>query len=88
MMDLHGSQFQVCKLINFMSFVILLMISLVDILVGDYIGLDLLMPMRTPLKYRFLVRHTYAYKSSMAIQISYDDLVWVSDTSTTNARMN
>ncbi|RCI02330.1 hypothetical protein CU098_011315 [Rhizopus stolonifer] len=26
---------------------------------GDYIGLDLLMPMRIPLKYRLLVRHPY-----------------------------
>lgn len=51
--------------------------SISNIRVGDYIGLDLLMPMRTPLKYRFLVRHTYAYKSSMAIQISYDGLVWI-----------
>ncbi|CAO3615813.1 unnamed protein product [Mucor hiemalis] len=51
--------------------------SISNIRVGDYIGLDLLMPMRTSLKYRFLVRHTYAYKSSMAIQISYDGLVWI-----------
>lgn len=52
--------------------------SLQNIHAGDYIGLDLLMPMRTSLKYRFLVRHPYEYKSTLNIQISYDGLLWVS----------
>ena len=49
----------------------------IDIEAGDYIGLDLLMPMRTPLRYRFLVRHPYRYRTTMAIQISYDGILWV-----------
>jgi hypothetical protein len=51
--------------------------SIQNIHAGDYIGLDLLMPMRTSLKYRFLVRHPYGYRSSLNIQISYDGLFWV-----------
>ncbi|GAA5796731.1 hypothetical protein HPULCUR_002106 [Helicostylum pulchrum] len=43
----------------------------------DYIGLDLLMPMRTSLKYRFLVRHPYAYRTTLAIEISFDGLRWL-----------
>ncbi|KAI8355612.1 hypothetical protein EDC96DRAFT_516000 [Choanephora cucurbitarum] len=51
--------------------------SLSNIQAGDYIGLDLLMPMRTPLRYRFLVRHPYRYRTTMAIQISYDGILWI-----------
>jgi hypothetical protein len=49
----------------------------IDIHAGDYIGLDLLMPIRTPLKYRFVVHHPYSYKNSLRIQISYNGLEWV-----------
>ncbi|RCH92503.1 hypothetical protein CU098_009620, partial [Rhizopus stolonifer] len=41
-----------------------------DIQAGDYIGLDLLMPMRTPLHYRFLMNAPYKYRTTMTIQIS------------------
>lgn len=50
---------------------------MIDVRAGDYIGLDLLMPMRIPLKYRLLVRHPYVYMSSLRIQISYDSSQWV-----------
>ncbi|CEP14417.1 hypothetical protein [Parasitella parasitica] len=48
-----------------------------NIRAGDYIGLDMLMPMRTSLMYRFLVNHPYSYRSSLDIQISYDGLLWI-----------
>ncbi|KAG1499985.1 hypothetical protein G6F47_006212 [Rhizopus delemar] len=48
-----------------------------NIRAGDYIGLDLLMPMRIPLKYRLVSRHPYAYISSIRIQISYDSSQWI-----------
>ncbi|KAI8647592.1 hypothetical protein BD408DRAFT_439046 [Parasitella parasitica] len=51
--------------------------SIQNIRAGDYIGLDMLMPMRTSLVYRFLVNHPYSYRSSLDIQISYDSLLWV-----------
>ncbi|KAI8375795.1 hypothetical protein BD560DRAFT_445621 [Blakeslea trispora] len=51
--------------------------SLSNIQAGDYIGLDLLLPMRTPLRYRFLVRHPYRYRTAMTIQISYDGILWI-----------
>lgn len=51
--------------------------SIQNIRAGDYIGLDMLMPMRTSLIYRFLVNHPYSYRSSLNIQISYDGLLWV-----------
>ncbi|KAI8387995.1 uncharacterized protein BYT42DRAFT_217027 [Radiomyces spectabilis] len=44
---------------------------------GDYIGLDLLMPMRIPLKYRFLVRHPDAYQASLRFQTSFDGKSWI-----------
>ncbi|KAF1797967.1 hypothetical protein V8B55DRAFT_1452183 [Mucor lusitanicus] len=51
--------------------------SVQNIRAGDYIGLDMLMPMRTSLIYRFLVNHPYSYRSSLNIQISYDGLLWI-----------
>ncbi|ORE10545.1 hypothetical protein BCV72DRAFT_238681 [Rhizopus microsporus var. microsporus] len=51
--------------------------SIQNIHAGDYIGLDLLMPIRTPLKYRFVVHHPYYYKNSLRIQISYNGLEWI-----------
>ncbi|CAO3632004.1 unnamed protein product [Mucor fragilis] len=51
--------------------------SIQNIRAGDYIGLDMLMPMRTSLIYRFLANHPYSYRSSLNIQISYDGLLWV-----------
>lgn len=53
--------------------------SVQNIHAGDYIGLDLLMPMRTSLKYRFLVRHPYIYTSTLSTKISYDGSIWVSN---------
>ncbi|KAI9018023.1 hypothetical protein CLU79DRAFT_761263 [Phycomyces nitens] len=44
---------------------------------GDFIGLDLLMPMRIPIKYRFLVRHPYMYRRSLNLQISFDGVIWI-----------
>ncbi|KAL0078459.1 hypothetical protein J3Q64DRAFT_1766443 [Phycomyces blakesleeanus] len=44
---------------------------------GDFIGLDLLMPMRIPIKYRFLVRHPYIYRRSLSLQISFDGVIWI-----------
>jgi hypothetical protein len=52
---------------------------MIDIQSGDYIGLDLLMPMRNPLKYRFLALHPYIYSLSLELQISYDGLNWVTN---------
>ncbi|KAI7881199.1 uncharacterized protein EV154DRAFT_523519 [Mucor mucedo] len=51
--------------------------SVENIHAGDYIGLDLLMPMRTSLKYRFLVRHPYIYTSTLSTKISYDGSIWI-----------
>ncbi|KAI9477803.1 MAG: hypothetical protein EXX96DRAFT_226602 [Benjaminiella poitrasii] len=51
--------------------------SVQNIKAGDYIGLDILMPMRTSLIYRFLVKHPYVYRSSLNVQISYDGLLWI-----------
>ncbi|KAL7308976.1 hypothetical protein PS15m_011115 [Mucor circinelloides] len=51
--------------------------SIQNIRAGDYIGLDMLMPMRNSLIYRFLVNHPYSYRSSLNIQISYDGLLWI-----------
>ncbi|KAI8879025.1 hypothetical protein K501DRAFT_325744 [Backusella circina FSU 941] len=51
--------------------------SLDNIHSGDYIGLDLLMPMRNPLRYRFLVHLPYIYSLSLELQISYDGLDWM-----------
>ncbi|KAI8977977.1 hypothetical protein BDB01DRAFT_852809 [Pilobolus umbonatus] len=51
--------------------------SIDNIHAGDYIGLDLLMPMRNSLKYRFVVRHPYVYRTSLNYQISYDGSLWV-----------
>ncbi|KAI8064626.1 hypothetical protein BC940DRAFT_305539 [Gongronella butleri] len=43
----------------------------------DYIGLDLLMPLRIPLKYRILVDHPYSYTRSVQPQISFDGVQWI-----------
>lgn len=52
---------------------------MIDISAGDYIGLDLLMPMRIPLKFRFLARHPLSYRDTLNIQISFDGQHWVSN---------
>ncbi|CAO3653156.1 unnamed protein product [Cunninghamella blakesleeana] len=44
---------------------------------GDYIGLDLLMPMPIILKYRILVDHPYSYTRAIQLQISYDGSAWI-----------
>ncbi|CAO3599213.1 unnamed protein product [Absidia cylindrospora] len=44
---------------------------------GDYIGLDLLMPVRIPLKYRILVDHPYPYRRAIQYQMSYDGALWI-----------
>ncbi|KAI9313789.1 hypothetical protein BX666DRAFT_2029967 [Dichotomocladium elegans] len=43
---------------------------------GDFIGLDLLMPMRIPLKFRILAGHPDEYREKMIIQISFDGQHW------------
>ncbi|ORZ08131.1 hypothetical protein BCR42DRAFT_442306 [Absidia repens] len=43
----------------------------------DYIGLDLLMPVRIPLKYRILVNHPYPYRRAIQYQMSYDGALWI-----------
>ncbi|KAI7866177.1 hypothetical protein BDF14DRAFT_1816930 [Spinellus fusiger] len=48
-----------------------------NIKVGDFIGLDLLMPIRMPVKYRFLARHPYSYRRTMNLQMSFDGVVWI-----------
>lgn len=58
--------------------VLIYMHAMVDITAGDYIGLDLLMPMRIPLKFRFLARHPLSYRDTLNIQISFDGQHWVS----------
>lgn len=49
----------------------------VDIRKGDYIGLDLLMPVRIPLRYRVLVDHPYLYRRAIQYQMSYDGVLWI-----------
>ncbi|CAO3650448.1 unnamed protein product [Cunninghamella echinulata] len=44
---------------------------------GDYIGLDLLMPMPIILKYRILVDHPYSFRRAIQLQISYDGSTWI-----------
>lgn len=44
---------------------------------GDYIGLDLLMPMPIILKYRILVDHPYSFRKAIQLQISYDGSTWI-----------
>ncbi|ORX43547.1 hypothetical protein DM01DRAFT_328282, partial [Hesseltinella vesiculosa] len=44
---------------------------------GDYFGLDLLMPLRIPMKYRVLVDHPYSYYRNAQPQISFDGTIWV-----------
>ncbi|KAI7902816.1 uncharacterized protein BX663DRAFT_552209 [Cokeromyces recurvatus] len=51
--------------------------SIQNIQAGDYIGLDMLMPMRTSLMYRFLVNQPYVYRTRLNVQISYDGLLWL-----------
>lgn len=55
-------------------------VDFVAIRAGDFIGLDLLMPMRIPLRFRFLARHPYSYRRHLSLQISFDGHVWVSFT--------
>ncbi|KAI7859435.1 hypothetical protein BDC45DRAFT_496069 [Circinella umbellata] len=44
---------------------------------GDYVGLDVLMATRIPLKFRFLARHPYSYRRTLNIQTSFDGINWI-----------
>ncbi|KAL1925595.1 uncharacterized protein VTP21DRAFT_478 [Calcarisporiella thermophila] len=48
-----------------------------DISAGDYIGLDLLLPLPLPATFRLLIGHEKAYFSALMIHISYDGSEWI-----------
>ncbi|KAI8140967.1 hypothetical protein BJV82DRAFT_620264 [Fennellomyces sp. T-0311] len=55
---------------------------------GDYIGLDVLMSTRIPLKFRFLARHPYAYRRTLSIQTSFDGINWMPVSPSTEIECN
>ncbi|KAI8093802.1 uncharacterized protein BX664DRAFT_358190 [Halteromyces radiatus] len=44
---------------------------------GDSIGLDLLIPVRIPLRYRILVDHPYSYHRAIQLEMSFDGSLWM-----------
>ncbi|KAI9499319.1 hypothetical protein BDB00DRAFT_796324 [Zychaea mexicana] len=55
---------------------------------GDYIGLDVLMSTRIPLKFRFLARHPYTYRRTLNIQTSFDGINWMPVNPSTDIECN